>query len=70
MSRMYRVVSIGIMLIIAMSGCGGTTGGTKPAATATKQSAVSVASGGPAVSVTKRIKYGKHSNVPDKVRAC
>ncbi|MCG7945809.1 MAG: hypothetical protein N0C84_05625 [Candidatus Thiodiazotropha taylori] len=67
---MYRVVSIGIMLIIAMSGCGGTTGGTKPAATATKQSAVSVASGGPAVSVTKRIKYGKHSNVPDKVRAC
>ncbi|MEW8256142.1 MAG: hypothetical protein AB2747_17430 [Candidatus Thiodiazotropha taylori] len=66
---MYRVVSIGIMLIIAMSGCGGTTGGTKPAATATKQSAVSVASGGPAVSVTKRIKYGKHSNVPDKVKA-
>ncbi|ODB99622.1 hypothetical protein A3197_11885 [Candidatus Thiodiazotropha endoloripes] len=57
------------MLIIAMSGCGGTTGGTKPVSSTKQQTEVITASGGPAVSVTKRISYGKNSNVPEKVKA-
>ncbi|MEJ2621541.1 MAG: hypothetical protein P8163_15135 [Candidatus Thiodiazotropha sp.] len=68
---MYRVLSFGIMLIVLMSGCGGTTGGTKPETeTNTKQpSTVTSAPSGPAVSVTKRITYAENSNVPDKVKA-
>ncbi len=66
---MYRVVSIGIILIVMMSGCGGTTGGTKPEASTKQQAAATATPGGPAVSLAKRINYGKHSNVPDKVKA-
>ncbi|MCG8488906.1 MAG: hypothetical protein MI756_15635 [Chromatiales bacterium] len=66
---MYRIASIGIMLIVMMSGCGGTTGGTKPEASTKQQTAVASVPSGTAVSVAKRINYGKHSNVPDKVKA-
>ena len=67
---MYRIASIGIMLIVMMSGCGGTTGGTKPEASTKPQNSSDLrAKAGPAVSVAKRINYGKHSNVPDKVKA-
>jgi hypothetical protein len=69
MSVMYRVLLIGIMLLIVMSGCGGTTGGTKPEASSEQKTTVTSAPTGPAVSVTKRINYGKGSNVPEKVKA-
>jgi hypothetical protein len=70
MSVMYRVLSFGILLIALMSGCGGsTTGGTKPEASTEQQTVTTTASSGPAVSVAKRIIYGKSSNVPEKVKA-